>query len=145
LFLVSDDSDFFDMLRGVREANLRTVVIGDWDRALGQHADLWVPWVQVQNGEVAEMDLVAETNKRRSEFLDREDELFSVTSFDGNVDNESELDSIMDELVAARNRINGVRISAFSEGEENEGEWETEEEEANLGDLVWDSEEEDGY
>ena len=110
------------MLRRAREANLRTVVIGDWDRALGWHADLWVPWVQVQNGEVAEMDLVAETNKRRSEFLDREDELFSVTSFDGNVDDESELDSVMDELVAARNGINGVRISAFSEGEEDEGE-----------------------
>jgi hypothetical protein len=145
LFLVSDDSDFSDMLRRAREANLRTVVIGDWDRALGRHADLWVPWVQVQNGEVAEMDLVAETNKRRSEFLDREDELFSVTSFDGNVDDESELDSVMDELVAARNGINGVRISAFSEGEEDEGEWETEEEESNLDDLLWDSEEEDGY
>ncbi|CAJ1972714.1 unnamed protein product [Sphenostylis stenocarpa] len=61
LFLVSDDSDFSEMLRRAREADLGTVVVGDWDRALGRHADLWVPWSGVENGEV---DLVP---KRRSE------------------------------------------------------------------------------
>jgi len=40
--LVSDDSDFSEMLRRAREAHLGTVVVGDWDRALGRHADLWV-------------------------------------------------------------------------------------------------------
>jgi hypothetical protein len=48
---------------------------------------------------------------------------------DGNLDSESDLlDGLVDELVAARTEINEVRISAFSEGEEEE----------------WDSEEEDG-
>ena len=47
LFLVSDDSDFSEMLRRAREADLGTVVVGDWDRALGRHADLWVPWTVV--------------------------------------------------------------------------------------------------
>ncbi|TKY57844.1 hypothetical protein E2542_SST14898 [Spatholobus suberectus] len=50
LFLVSDDSDFSEMLRRAREADLGTVVVGDWDRALGRHADLWVPWSGVENG-----------------------------------------------------------------------------------------------
>lgn len=126
LFLVSDDSDFSEMLRRAREANLGTVVVGDSDRALGRHADLWVPWIRVQNGEVAEKDLVLKSERRREE----EDELFSVSSLDGNVDSESDLfDGLVDELVAARTEINGVRISAFSEGEEEE----------------WESEEEDGY
>ncbi|KAL9330608.1 hypothetical protein ACSQ67_000218 [Phaseolus vulgaris] len=61
LFLVSDDSDFSEMLRRAREADLGTVVVGDWDRALGRHADLWVPWSAVENGEV---DLVPKRKKR---------------------------------------------------------------------------------
>ncbi|CAI8606094.1 unnamed protein product [Vicia faba] len=65
LFLVSDDSDFSDMLRKAREANLGTVVVGDVDRALGRHADLWVPWNAVENGEVLEMDLLAKSRDRR--------------------------------------------------------------------------------
>ncbi|KAE8728356.1 transcription factor LHW-like [Hibiscus syriacus] len=30
----------------------------DWDRGLGRHADLWVSWVEVENGELTEKDLV---------------------------------------------------------------------------------------
>ncbi|QCD90313.1 hypothetical protein DEO72_LG4g1268 [Vigna unguiculata] len=52
LFLVSDDSDFSEMLRKAWEANLGTVVVGDWDRALGRDADLWVPWNAVENGDI---------------------------------------------------------------------------------------------
>ncbi|QCE13780.1 phytochrome B [Vigna unguiculata] len=37
-----NDSDFSEMLRRAREAHLGTVVVGDWDRALGRHADLRV-------------------------------------------------------------------------------------------------------
>jgi len=45
----------------------------------------------------------------------------SVSSLDGNLDSESDLlDGLVDELVAARTEINEVRISAFSEGEEEE-------------------------
>lgn len=63
LFLVSDDSDFSEMLRRAREADLGTVVVGDWDRALGRHADLWVPWSGVENGEV---DLEPKRRRRES-------------------------------------------------------------------------------
>lgn len=65
LFLVSDDSDFSDMLRKAREADLGTVVVGDMDRALGRHADLWVPWIAFENGEVEEMDLVPKSRGSR--------------------------------------------------------------------------------
>ncbi|KAK4599350.1 hypothetical protein RGQ29_009424 [Quercus rubra] len=136
LFLVSDDSDFSDMLRRAREANLGTVVVGDWDRALGKHADLWVPWVRVEKGEVGEKDLLRKEKRTGSEFLDREDELFSVSSLDENVGwNESDLDSLAEEIVGARTEINGVRISAFDEGEEEDEDGEV--------DLLWDSEDEE--
>lgn len=136
LFLVSDDSDFSDMLRRAREANLGTVVVGDWDRALGRHADLWVPWVRVEKGEVGEKDLLRKEKRTGSEFLDREDELFSVSSLDENVGwNESDLDSLVEEIVGARTEINGVRISAFDEGEEEDEDGEV--------DLLWDSEDEE--
>ncbi|CAK8569857.1 unnamed protein product [Lathyrus sativus] len=65
LLLVSDDSDFSEMLRKAREGNLGTVVVGDVDRALGRHADLWVPWNAVENGEVMDMDLVTKSRDRR--------------------------------------------------------------------------------
>lgn len=136
LFLVSDDSDFSDMLRRAREAKLGTVVVGDWDRALGRHADLWVPWVRVEKGEVGEKDLLRKEKRTGSEFLDREDELFSVSSLDENAGwNESGLDSLVEEIVGARTEINGVRISAFDEGEEEDEDGEV--------DLLWDSEDEE--
>ena len=136
LFLVSDDSDFSDMLRRAREAKLGTVVVGDWDRALGRHADLWVPWVRVEKGEVGEKDLLRKEKRTGSEFLDREDELFSVSSLDENVGwNESALDGLVEEIVGTRAEINGVRISAFDEGEEEDEDGEV--------DLLWDSEEEE--
>ena len=67
LVLVSDDSDFLEVLRKAREANLWTVVVGDRDKASGRHADLWVPLIEVENGEVTEKD------------LETDDGLFSVT------------------------------------------------------------------
>ncbi|CAA6672575.1 unnamed protein product [Spirodela intermedia] len=54
LFLVSDDSDFSEMLRRAREADLRTAVVGDGRTALSREADLWFPWTGVENGEVGE-------------------------------------------------------------------------------------------
>ncbi|XP_030466565.1 uncharacterized protein LOC115685618 [Syzygium oleosum] len=128
LFLVSDDSDFSEMLRKAREANLGTVVVGDWDRALGRHADLWVPWNGVENGEVTEKDLVP-NRRREREDSDGEDSFFSLSVFDEDVDGDSDLDNVVNELVAGRSAIGSVRISAFSEGEEEEEEeeWDTEE------------------
>jgi hypothetical protein len=53
LVLVSDDSVFSKMLREVREVKVETVVVGDyWGRDLGRNADLWLPWVLVENGNV---------------------------------------------------------------------------------------------
>jgi len=53
LVLVSDDSVFSKMLRKIREVKVETVVVGDyWGRDLGRNADLWLPWVLVENGNV---------------------------------------------------------------------------------------------
>ncbi|OVA11252.1 zinc finger protein [Macleaya cordata] len=125
LFLVSDDSDFSDMLRRAKEANLGTVVVGDWHRALGRHADFWVPWNGVENGEIAEEDLASWKN--RVEFMDRDEgDLFSIRDFDDDDDEDSEeedefdLDQVVDELVVTNSGFNGLRISAFSEGEDED-------------------------
>ncbi|XP_021903420.1 uncharacterized protein LOC110818755 [Carica papaya] len=145
LFLVSDDKDFVEMLRKARDANLGTVVVGDWDRALGRHADLWVPWVEVENGGLTEKDLMPE--KRRRQDLEEEGVLFSVSCFDG----ERDLDRVVDELVVQRTEFGGARISAFSEGEEDDDdEWVTEEDWDNEDYLLRASEDEitegeDGY
>ena len=78
LVLVSDDSDFLEVLRKAREANLWAVVVGDRDKASGRHADLWVPLIEVENGEVTEKDLVPK-GRAKSEDLETDDGLFSVT------------------------------------------------------------------
>uniref|UniRef100_A0A6M2FAT2 C2H2-type domain-containing protein n=1 Tax=Populus davidiana TaxID=266767 RepID=A0A6M2FAT2_9ROSI len=120
LVLVSDDSDFSEILRKAREANLGTVVVGDRDRALGRHADLWVPWIGVENGELTEKDLVPK-GRWRSEDLENDEGLFSVTDFDEDGDyGGNDLEGFVDGLVMARSGFNGTRISAFSEGEEED-------------------------
>lgn len=84
LFLVSDDSDFSEMLRRAREADLGTVVVGDWDRALGRHADLWVPWSGVENGEVG--DLVPKRRRENSRRREQgEEHGFGLEDDDGGV------------------------------------------------------------
>ncbi|TYH11913.1 hypothetical protein ES288_A06G023800v1 [Gossypium darwinii] len=141
LFLVSDDKDFVEMLRRAREADLGTVVVGDWDRGLGRHADLWVSWVEVENGEVLEKDLVPKRKRMSSD-----DGLFSVSEFDGENISIGELDGVANELLVGRNECGGMMISVFSEDED---EWDIEE----VGDedyLLDDNEdemifEEDGY
>ncbi|WCJ32673.1 C2H2-like zinc finger protein [Euphorbia peplus] len=130
LFLISDDSDFADILRRAREANLGTVVVGDRDRALGRHADYWVSWVSVENGEVSENDLVPK-DRRESEGFGASDGFFSVTGFD---DDSDDMDNVLNQLVGSTSRWNGESISAFSEGEEEE------EEDGDY--LLWDSEDE---
>lgn len=123
LVLVSDDSDFSEMLRRAREKDLGTVVVGDWDRALGKHADLWVPWVEVENGEVGEMDLMPKNRnrmRRNSEGFVEEDGLFSVSNFDGSVNHHGveDLDGIVDELVAMRSEFNDLIILDEDEEED---------------------------
>lgn len=112
LFLVSDDSDFSEMLRRARDANLGTVVVGDSDKALGRHADVWVPWIGVENGEITERDLVPRSRRSADQVFD--------DGFDEEEDVVSDLDKVVDELVVKSDRFNAVKISAFSEGEEEE-------------------------
>lgn len=120
MFLVSDDSDFSDMLRRAREANLGTVVVGDWHRALGRQADLWVPWNGVENGEITgedlmRMNLKGDINKRSSNS-------FSVSEFHGGMSGGS-MDSVLNDLVEEMH-FDGARISVFSEGDEDtEDDW----------------------
>ncbi|KAG8377567.1 hypothetical protein BUALT_Bualt08G0046600 [Buddleja alternifolia] len=114
IVLVSDDSDFSEMLRKAREANLGTVVVGDRDRALGRHADIWVAWNRVENGETKESDLELKRKESR-EFDERRNGMFSVSEFDGGELVYSE--QSLDELVGTM-EFDGVRISSFSEGEE---------------------------
>ncbi|GKV04585.1 hypothetical protein SLEP1_g16729 [Rubroshorea leprosula] len=134
LFLVSDDKDFVEMLRRAREANLGTVVVGDRDRALGRHADLWVPWIGVENGDITEKDLVP----RKRE----DDGWFSVSGFDGEVDGVEDVNFVLDELVVGRTKFGGMRISVFSEGEEDEEEWGAEDFDE---DFFLEDNEDDGY
>lgn len=126
LFLVSDDSDFSEMLKRARNANLGTVVVGDWDRSLGRYADLWVPWMGVENGEITENDLVLKKERRR-ESWGRSNSRFSVSEFDGEITEEiTSFDGFMDDLVERREFIES-RSSAFSEGEDSDSEEEYDE------------------
>ncbi|XP_073276006.1 uncharacterized protein [Primulina huaijiensis] len=112
IVLVSDDSDFSEMLRKAKEARLGTVVVGDQDRALSTYADVWVPWIRVESREIKESDL--ELKSRGWRDLDERSEIFSFSEFDGEAHGD---DRSLDELVQ-RMEFDGFRISAFSEGEE---------------------------
>ncbi|KAI4337002.1 hypothetical protein L6164_015464 [Bauhinia variegata] len=147
LFLVSDDSDFSEMLRKARDGNLGTVVVGDFDRALGRFADLWVPWIGLENGELSEKDLVPKNKRRRDSFA-KDDGLFSVSHYDGDIDGLSDLDGIMEELVTMRTEFNDVRHAAFSDEDGDEEEWvsaELNEDHMLVNSEDEDSEEEDGF
>lgn len=146
MFLVSDDSDFSEMLRKAKDANLGTVVVGDRDRALGRHADLWVPWISVESGNVTEEDLVPKRwrTSRSEEGLD-EDDGFSVSRFYGDIEAGSDLESVVEELASSSTGFNGFRISAFSEGEDEAEEDEWAEEDVAPDYLLEMSDEEDGY
>lgn len=126
IVLVSDDSDFSEMLRKARGANLGTVIVGDQDRSLGRHADVWLPWVNVENGEIKESDL--ELRKREwKETDDERGERFSVSEYDGNL---ASVEQGLDEIIGAM-EFNSLKVSSFSEGEE-----ENEEEDDWIGSRV---------
>lgn len=115
LVLVSDDKDFSDMLRKAREADLGTVVVSDRDGVLGRQADLWVPWMGVENGEIGEKDLVPE-KRRRFDDDEEVEELFSL-SYDEDERGEMRVES---------DGFGRFSVSAFSEDEwveEDEGDF----------------------
>ncbi|WOL00479.1 hypothetical protein Cni_G09192 [Canna indica] len=161
LLLVSDDSDFSDMIRRAREASLRTVVVGDGRRVLGRQADIWVPWLRVQNGEVGEEILQSSWGAQFSDSEDanyygsvddNEEELFAPASFYDDVEM-PDIDLVVDEIVTRNSRLDGLGISAFSEEElVDDGQFNEEfgyEDTRSFGspretvNLFWDSEEED--
>ncbi|CAN7006404.1 hypothetical protein IGI04_010064 [Brassica rapa subsp. trilocularis] len=110
LVLVSDDKDFSDMLRKAREADLGTVVVSDRDGVLGRQADLWVPWMGVENGEIGEKDLVPEKRRRFDDEEVEEEEgdgLFSL-AYDEDEREEMRVES---------DGFGRFSVSAFSENE----------------------------
>lgn len=138
LLLVSDDSDFSEMIRRARESDLRTVVVGDRRTALGRHADLWVPWVRVENGQVGEELLRSWQRKTGSGFPtiddyddddddyeyeydyeeeeeEREKGLYSPASFYEEDGDSRDLDEVVGRIVVDNSGFGGVKISAFSE------------------------------
>ncbi|KAL7117016.1 hypothetical protein ACP275_03G044500 [Erythranthe tilingii] len=111
IVLVSDDSDFSETLRKAREANLGTVVVGDRGRALGRNADVWVPWIGVENGEIKESDLELKSKEWREDSDERSG--FSVSEFDGGLVE----DLSLDEFIGSA-EFGGLRVSSFDEGED---------------------------
>ncbi|KAI3736474.1 hypothetical protein L6452_16016 [Arctium lappa] len=123
LVLVSDDSDFSEMLRKARASNLGTVVVGDWDRALGRQADLWVSWKRVEDGEITEEDLVPRS--RNGEFVDDLNDGVCVSN--------------LDELIGERSDFYRTKISLFSEAEDED----EEQDEGDASDYLSDSDDEE--
>ncbi|MQL86719.1 hypothetical protein Taro_019249 [Colocasia esculenta] len=119
LFLVSDDSDFSEMLRRAREADLRTIVVGDGRTALSRDADMWFPWMGVENGEVGEEVLI---QRRRLDGAETDVALSRGANSDGESD-WSELDSMVDEIVLGSSEFQRPRVSVFSEEELTELEY----------------------
>lgn len=142
IVLVSDDSDFSEMLRKAREANLGTVVVGDQDRSLGRHADVWVQWNRVENGEIQESDLELRKREWRESDEEERGERFSVSDFDGNL---ASVEKGLDEIIGAM-EFNGLRVSSFSEGEEEDEGWigSRMEKGGNVDDDDYDSDDDEG-
>ncbi|KAL6897979.1 hypothetical protein ACP4OV_006575 [Aristida adscensionis] len=140
LVLVSDDSDFTDTVRNARDADLRTVVVGDGCRALGSVADVWLPWDRVENGEVDEEILRSCT---LPEFRDEpEDERDGEFIAEWDI---SDLDSVVDDIVGMRTSLLGAAtLSAFADEDITDGIFGIG---LNEEDMLWssDDEDEDGY
>lgn len=151
LLLVSDDSDFSDMLRRARESELRTVVVGDGRTALGQHADFWVSWARVEDGQVGEEALRCwqrnagsglptiddddnddEDYECKYEYEEQErEERFHLPDnlYEEEDGFSGDLDDVVDKIIVDDyDGFGGVKISAFSVEEE--------EEEALSGDIM---------
>ncbi|KAL5988753.1 hypothetical protein ACLOJK_026855 [Asimina triloba] len=128
LFLVSDDSDFSEMLRRARESRLQTVVVGDGGRALSRYADIWVPWMRVENGEVGEELLRPGRGDGASGTEEEVEDLFSFGHLDDDDDDEyddggSDVDSVVEEIFVSDSGFSSIRISTFSEGEWSDDEF----------------------
>uniref|UniRef100_A0A5K1CDH4 C2H2-type domain-containing protein n=2 Tax=Nymphaea colorata TaxID=210225 RepID=A0A5K1CDH4_9MAGN len=110
LLLVSDDSDFGEMLRRARASDLQTVVVGD-GQALRRHADVWVSWNALEFGE---LDSAVDNAFFTGGAEENASRMFS-TSF---LDEEYEFDDDRDDEEDDNYHFGGLSISVFSEGED---------------------------
>ncbi|KAJ1698545.1 hypothetical protein LUZ63_007057 [Rhynchospora breviuscula] len=125
MVLVSDDSDFIETIQMAREAELRTVVVGDAQRALGRIADIWLPWSQVEKGEITDNLLKSKMQGGSFDKEESEEEDDEVGPFMGSwVFDEGEesddFDVVVEEITGGRSqrrRKGRGRKSAFSEEE----------------------------
>ncbi|GJN29561.1 hypothetical protein PR202_gb17794 [Eleusine coracana subsp. coracana] len=142
LVLVSDDSDFTDTVRKARDADLRTVVVGDGCRALGNAADIWLPWDRVENGDVDEEMLRFGTRRDLEDEEEYQQEEHFVVEWDT-----SNLDDVVDNIIGSRTSLLGAAtMSAFADADITDGIFEIG---LNGDSMFWSSddedEDEDGY
>ncbi|KAJ3699015.1 hypothetical protein LUZ61_002720 [Rhynchospora tenuis] len=123
MVLVSDDSDFIETIQMAQEAELRTVVVGDAQRALGRVADIWLPWSQVEKGEITDNVLKLKMqgggfDKEESEEEDDEEDGSFMGSWVDEDEDSDDFDVVVEDIFGGR--TNGTRKgrrrrSAFSE------------------------------
>lgn len=123
LCIISDDSDFSEMLNKARNNNIRTVVLGD-GKALKRYADLWLSWDQVATGNAwDEIDTVVRKWSIEEAVIDGiaeiQDTIMSEDYKHDLDESDSEIDQIAEEIVKAQGTLNNFgRVSAFSEDEQ---------------------------
>ncbi|GLJ36813.1 hypothetical protein SUGI_0742600 [Cryptomeria japonica] len=124
MFLISDDSDFSDMLDKARKNNTRTVVLGD-SRALIRHADLWLSWDQVTSGNAGDaihtvLQKWSTEDAVLDEILDFQDTGMDYGyQYDSDQsESDTELDQMAEMIVKAEGRLPQIgSFLAFSEEE----------------------------
>lgn len=122
MVLVSDDSDFIETVQMARAAELRTVVVGDGQRALGRIADIWLPWHQVEKGEITDNMLKSkmhgggfvgedaeEEDEDEDEDDDYEDEPFIGSWVISEEEESDDFDDVVQEIIGGRSLERGRR------------------------------------
>jgi hypothetical protein len=151
MVLVSDDSDFIETIQMARAAELRTVVVGDRQRALGRIADIWLPWAQVERGGITDNMLkskmhgggfvreeVEEEDEDEDEDEDYEDGPFIGSWVFSEDEEDDDFDDVVQEIIGGRSlergRLRGKgrgkgrrrRRSGFLDDDESFGEFSVE-------------------
>lgn len=103
LILISDDSDFVDILRFASRRNLQTIVIGDL-MVLSKHADISFSWDEVASGraQLAAAEAHKEWTNKAALIRELEDDSYMSSEQEDS------------EFTTVRSRL---RISTFSEEE----------------------------
>lgn len=147
LCIISDDSDFSEMLNKARNNNIRTVVLGD-SKTLKRYADLWLSWDQVATGNAwDEIDTVVRKWSIEEAIIDEIAEIqdtITIEDYKHDLDeSDSEIDQIAEEIVKAQGKLDNFgRVSAFSEDEQQ---MQTENEIENLEGHYYDDDNDDDW